>query len=816
MDDVQGELEWEQHMLEYGVARFRMQEDKAKERGDYTGTNGGARLLKGYLSQVSEYIAHYLAGNSPGGRRRSKYSPVLQAVDPDKLALITLTSIVSAVHGETEAVSAASTIGGRVEDELRFAEFELANKELFNQIQRDLDNRNSESYRHRHRVLNHAMRKANVEWRDWGNEMRSSVGLLLLSLTLDATDLVTREMVQEGKKRKIVLRAAPEVLEWIKESDEAVAAMMPDRMPMLIRPEDWTTYHTGGYLHPRLRQTTGLVKFRRGSSGRAQRDMLQDAQISRVMRAVNGMQSTPWRINKRVLAALQRVWHNNLGVGMPPSQPYEIPPAPIPAGVTELTDQMKEDLDEWKHVARELYAKEKLRKSLVLGVARTMRIGQMLKEHDDFYFVYQLDFRGRVYCTSSGISPQGADPAKGCLEFAEGKPLGERGAYWLKVHGANKFGYDKVSYDDRVAWVDDNREAILAAADNPTANRELWANADKPYQFLAFCFEYAGYAESGEAHVCHLPIALDGSCNGLQHFSAMLRDTEGARAVNLTPGLQPSDIYQDVADVCTRKLQERALEGDNPATNWLKFLKDQGYDKLPRKASKKPVMTLPYGSTQQACTSSLFSWYIDHDCEYFPKNTAFRHCIYLSKLLWDSIGEVVVAARQAMDWVQKMAGDVAKQEHPLVYRTPLGFPMYQASNKQQVKQVCHRVGGSRMRVSVAIPLDDLDSRKQRQGSAPNLVHSVDATHMMMCITAGMDIGISSFAMIHDDFGVHACHVDDWQHIIREQFVKLHSEHDILRDLWEQMTERTGLTIPEPPKQMDFDLSSVMDSPYFFG
>ena len=394
--------------------------------------------------------------------------------------------------------------------------------------------------------------------------------------------------------------------------------------------------------------------------------------------------------------------------------------------------------------------------------------------------------------------------------------MGEKGAYWLKVHGANKFGFDKVSYDERVEWVIDNHTLILEAAEDPLSNREFWANADKPYQFLAFCFEYAEYVKTGEDFISHLPIALDGSCNGLQHFSAMLRDPAGSAAVNLTPGDKPADIYQDVADVCTNQLRAVADDGEAVAENWLKFFKAHEYESLPRGASKRPVMTLPYGSSQQTCTSSLFSWYSGHDDKFFPDNTGFRHCIYLSSLLWDSIGEVVVAARGAMDWIQTVSASIAKQDKPLIYTTPLGFPMYQASPNEKQTTICHRVGGSRMRVNITVPTEGLSVRKQRQGSSPNFVHSIDATHMMMCINSGLDHGIGSFAMIHDDFGVHACHIEDWNKIIREQFVKLHTENNVLEDLYTQLVNQSEVEIPRPPEHMGSDLDATLESPYFFG
>ena len=43
------------------------------------------------------------------------------------------------------------------------------------------------------------------------------------------------------------------------------------------------------------------------------------------------------------------------------------------------------------------------------------------------------------------------------LKFADAKPLGKRGLYWLKVHLANFAGKDKMSFDDRAQYVNDNR-----------------------------------------------------------------------------------------------------------------------------------------------------------------------------------------------------------------------------------------------------------------------------------------------------------------------------------------------------------------------
>jgi DNA-directed RNA polymerase len=819
MTDLNSELAWEQNMLTFGIDRFRAQERKTKERKDFTATNGGRRLLKSYLSQVSEFIAHYCAGNNPGGRRRSKYTPIIEQLDPDKLALFTLTEMISSVFDERLLSSAANKVGVMVEDELKFSKFNAELPDLFVQLTRDMDNRNSNDYRYRHRVLSHYMNKEGVQWERWGVTMCVQVGMLLISLALDATDILTKETIRSGKKSRVVLKARPEVLDWLERSDDAVAAMLPDRMPTLIAPEDWQTIYDGGYHLPRLRCSTTLVKFRRGRAGKEHQNIAREAQIPAVMGAVNAMQRTPWRINSNVLRAVQAVWDNNLEIGMPASQPYQMPKSPIPEGKKNLTPEEQETLDAWKGEAREVHTLEKQRRGMLYSIARSMRLGTMLAEQEQIHYVYQLDFRGRVYAASSGVSPQGNDVAKALLEFGEAKPLGERGLYWLCVHGANKYGEDKCSYDERVAWITARRDQWVAAANDPIANRDAWKDADKPFQFLAFCFEYRDALELGPDFRSRLPVALDGSCNGLQHFSAMLRDPVGGRAVNLTAAERPSDIYQDVADVCTAKLRAAAAGTDGPehvAQNWLALLKKLGYSELPRKAAKKPVMTLPYGSTQQACTSSLFAWYMEQRVEFFPEGTAFRHCIFLSQLLWESIGEVVVAARAAMDWIQQCAGQLAKHDLPLLYHTHLGLPVYQGSPNTEDKRICHRIGGTRVRLTIKEEIDGLNGRRQRQGSSPNLVHSVDATHMMMCINAGVQAGITSFAMIHDDFGTHACHIDEWHRIIREEFIRLHTDFDVLAAFKAEHEARHSIELPDLPAKGSLDLAGVAESPYFFG
>jgi DNA-directed RNA polymerase, mitochondrial len=65
--------------------------------------------------------------------------------------------------------------------------------------------------------------------------------------------------------------------------------------------------------------------------------------------------------------------------------------------------------------------------------------------------------------------------------------------------------------------------------------------AEDPWQFLAACFEVSDAFQSPDptAYESRLPVQMDGSCNGLQHYAALGRDKEGGMAVNLRPADQP-------------------------------------------------------------------------------------------------------------------------------------------------------------------------------------------------------------------------------------------------------------------------------------
>jgi len=806
MTTIEDQVELEKRMVAHGIARYRYSVEAADDNERSADAKYAQVLMREFLTPVADAIEAYTETKSPGVK--AKYKGLLRQVDPMKAAYFGLRALFNHFTQESTLHKLANNIGLTIEDELKFSKFRAQHGDYYSAIIRDFSKKGTKSYRHMHRVLTHKANEKQVQWSSWSVQDRVAVGVKVIDLIIQSTDLIAKKTKHIRGKTIVEIIPTPEALDWVKQYHQYAELLNPDRIPCVIPPDEWTSLTEGGYYTPQMRQRTPMVKSR-SEEHRA----MFDGDISNITDALNAIQNVPWQVNKEVFDVFKQVWDRALPIGLPQSEPYIIPESPVKGKKKEsFTEREKQAFEEWKAEARMVHTLERDRVSKCFQVVRVIRLATEFKDYERFWFVHQCDFRGRIYSTVSGLSPQGPDFAKGLLAFASGRPLTERGAYWLSVHGANCYGEDKLPYDDRRKWTEDNAEYIRRTAEDPLSNTEFWGAADKPWQFLAFCFEYARYMKEGPSMMSQLPIGLDGSCNGLQNFSAMLRDEVGGRATNLVPQDRPSDIYAEVARVCTGKLMQ--LEGEM-AVEWQKFAVQQQDGMLPRGLAKRPVMTLPYGSTVQSCREYIYKYMVEEAGDSFPKELRFRMSVFLTPVLWASIAEVVVAARRAMDWLQKCAGTIAKGNSSIVWWTPLGFPVVQDRKKVKLTRVMTELSGS-FKIQVGEQIGTMDVLKNRLGIAPNFVHSMDACHLMLTCTKAVEYGVTDFAFIHDDYGTHACDTDTLHQAIREAFVELYGDSDPLIDFKIFNEDHAGIVLPDPPRHGLLKLDEVIESDYFFG
>lgn len=306
-----------------------------------------------------------------------------------------------------------------------------------------------------------------------------------------------------------------------------------------------------------------------------------------VLNAVNAIQATPWRVNSWILDVMREAWTCGDNIGCLPS-PHDTPPPP------KLPDQdweamSKEARGDYITKRRYVYDENAALQGKRSAFLRKLGTAERHRDDESIWMPCYLDFRGRVYHMPQDLHPQGDDIAKALLMFSAGLPLGKSGLSWLAIRLANCAGRDKLTMAERTRWVIDNEQDIMRSGEDPF--RCLWwaqFEDEEPWQLLATCREwYLAHTQKGgpEDFWSHLPVPLDGSCNGVQHLSLAGRDPIGAKATNCSASTSRYDVYMEVCDEVRRRVSLDAASGIEEAHHWL--------GKVTRKTVKRAVMTTP-------------------------------------------------------------------------------------------------------------------------------------------------------------------------------------------------------------------------------
>lgn len=429
--------------------------------------------------------------------------------------------------------------------------------------------------------------------------------------------------------------------------------------------------------------------------------------------------------------------------------------------------------------------KEKRRK-----LAIQIELAERFAGEPEIYFDWFFDFRGRMYPVQHPLNPQADDAGKSLLLFAKGKALGEDGLRRLAIHGANCFGLDKETAEVRLKWITDNTDAIFESARSPLDESAFWRRADEKdrHQFLAFCFEWAEAHELKDPseYVSHIPVAYDCSCNAYQHFSALCGDP------------LKQDYYAPVAAALRARVSGRKpveLKGPPKRELTINDMARTAFLKIPAKECrglvKDAVMTTAYGAKAFSIREKL------------KKKLAFNHLLtesgtlsYIVASLQAAIADAAPSAMDMMKTIQDAAKRAAAAGRTIRWTSPLGFPVMQNySDRKHPDQ------------------------KNETASAPNFVHSLDASHMMFTISECLEAGIEDFAMIHDSYATHAANYGRMVRILMAAFNGLHRNtgadsfglHERFRNFLDEIRgQRPWPDIDPAPDETGAEIAERMD------
>jgi len=824
-DLYQTELALEEEARGLTIQRFHREHLKGTLEETFSETFLGSHLIGNYLVPYTQGISEWLrASNSGKAGRRSRAAVLIEHVDPALLAFLMLKAILNKVgvyhEGKSCSFTGLAIYGaGLVHDELRLREFDAEHAKLSKRIHADFASRELTRSK-REEYMQKVFEKHDMEWSVWTKTEMVQVGTALLDVFRAVTGDIEIITEGSGKGKRDVVQPSLGLLQAVEMTSDHCEALFTTYFPTVIPPRPWSvdTLETGGY-HSHHVTPYPLVKASKKAYRTILRDAVEAGKVSRVLQAVNGLQDTRWCINVRALDAIEAVYERNIPCGKLPRADRKIPDPP-PKSLEGL------DIDHPDVKAYRVYCfgvHENNRRIIGKRVMaqRAFHLARKFSQFEAIYFPHDLDSRGRAYPKPSGLNPQGPDYVKGILQFAEAKSLGQSGLFWLGVHGANCYGEDKLPLDQRSTWARDNLELARRVARNPL--QELsWTRCDNPVQFLAWCFEWA------EAHSLQDPttyrsrlhVDLDATCSGLQHFSAMLRDKVGGFHVNMTPNDVRQDVYGAVAKEAIKLIDaDEDEEKVTLADAWRTF-------GMTRSTTKRSVMVKPYAGTRQSCTN-----YVSEAVEDalkdgvalpVPRELMWEFKMYGADKVWKAIPKVVVAADGAMQWlmaISRLVGRSQPSQRRIEWVTPLGLPVHQYKFDTRSRRVETFFDGARIQPRITEDLDSLDPRQMATSVAPSFVHSLDACHLQATLSAAMDDGMTYFAAVHDSFGVHAADVERFTRIIREQFVQMYEEHDVLAEFLETASPlilpELREEIPTLPPKGSLDLRGILENQFFF-
>ena len=446
-----------------------------------------------------------------------------------------------------------------------------------------------------------------------------------------------------------------------------------------------------------------------------------------------------------------------------------------------------------------------LKKELFKGVSSlqniiTYNIALIYINHP-FYIPNSCDWRGRIYTKPFYITYQGNDFSLSLLEFWEGQELNEEGLKNLYIYGANVYNFNNISknsFEDRIQWVLDNKENILKM-DNDFIN-----GAQNKLVFIAFCLTMKALKNNPKCLI-KLPVFLDATCSGIQHLAALLRDENLGFHVNLNKQnnfTKPEDLYTMFLKPINEEINRVGRE--DPKFSNLSFIE------LNRKIVKKPIMTKPYNATvlgmKESLVETLEKQKINKETKHIVPtiegNTTLLSSIEIMKIamiIYNIIYSEFPSLKLIYDYFIDMAKILNKLNMPITWITPSGIKIIQKYNRSTQRKIAISLGGKSKKMVLREWGDEIDKNKQTSAIVPNIIHSLDASHIMQIININLNLNNYPIITVHDCFGTHPNNLTNLSHVVKLEFIKLYSQYQFLDEFHKiniNLIEKSGYIITE--------------------
>lgn len=191
---------------------------------------------------------------------------------------------------------------------------------------------------------------------------------------------------------------------------------------------------------------------------------------------------------------------------------------------------------------------------------------------------------------------------------------------------------------------------------------------------------------------------------------------------------------------------------------------------------------------------------------------------YMATILYRETSVIIGPAKHAMAWfrrVGKVAGDNNVDLH---WRSPAGLWVHQKYMDYRRTEIrLHHLSPVSMKLVGSYVPKGLNPQRMGNGLSPNVIHSLDASHMAFTTIDAFAHGVRNLGGVHDCFMATPGEMHQLRNSVRNSFAAMYQQDwftVITDELLQQLPEDLHRLLPERPKLGPLDLEIVRSATYF--
>ena len=795
--------DWHEQQLREAKAKKRAKaahesaQRRIRESGRESALPYGQALFDLTLDPVSEAIAKDFEEFVLNPKKARKFAAVLPLFDyfanPGHIAAVALVAVLDQLSRKQRYPTFCQGVGFAIEKETRLIKFDKVDPLHMRRLSRT-------GWSKRRQADIRTLNEIGIPVSKWDDVTRLQVGGFLVEhMTTTGLFKVVRHRIGKTMPRFVV--PTDEALEFIKNCPER--SYRTSYMAMVCQPRRWEGVYGGGHLsndEPIVR----VPIADHDDQGRALAHY-HAAQMPKVYAAINHLQGSRLVVSEEMVELQRVAWDNGIEGLFPCSRDPVEPPPRLGSDPSDAELLERNRLAAMAHRDREVNRPRRVK------IERAIQAAEELKGRT-VWQPWHFDYRGRLYTGNKFVTTQGQDNEKACLSF---KPVicDDNALKQLLMAAAGHHGMSRSRWHERLAWAEERIYQMIAAADDPLNRLELWRDAKDPWQYLQCCIGVRDITRTGKSGA---PVRFDQTTSGCGILAALTRDGRIGRACNLY-GSTPHDLYSAVADEVIKHLRHDLEFGETDKEKALAHLwLEHGVD---RSLCKGPVLAAPYGGSWMSIADRLVDA-LDEHLGYVPLSEyAYRVAVpskYMASIMWSELKGLIGPVLEVKAWMRKLTKKMMPAGYPLVWTSPMGWPMRIADRKPTTRAIKTMLYGKKISSNVQDQEweAELSYVQANKGIGANLTHSFDAAFCQAAVYRAAELSMPVISN-HDCFAVQASNATSFHSVLLSEFRELYRPN-WLQEIKRELEGQSGISLPEPPYRGTLDVGAIGSNPYLFG